>query len=173
MSEQLRDVKGPVYFPESVWPWIILGVVVVVGLCIWLYKVLSKKKQVSVPTREPWDLAYDHLQLLEREGLLKDSRFTEYFVKLSDIARRYLEARFSFRAPEMTTEEFLVSLKQTHHLNERQKEDLKEFLTLCDLVKFAKFQPQIKDGEKGFQLVKKLVDDTKPAVTIESPPIKK
>ena len=161
---ELRDVKAPVYFPPNYWLWIITGILVLIVAGIFLFNYFKNKKRLNQPAvlpLDPWDWAYEELKRLEHEGLLGRQKFVEYFVKLSDIARRYLEGRFSLRAPEMTTEEFLISLKQTQHLNQSQKESLKEFLTLCDLVKFAKFEPQMKDGEKGFYLVKQLVDDTK------------
>lgn len=172
---ELRDVKSPVDFPASIWPWLIVGVVILLGIIILIRHFLLNRKKLPavIPVQHPWDWAFQELVKLGQEHLLEHQKFNEFFLRLSDIARRYLEVRFSIRAPEMTIEEFFISLKSTHHLNERQKENLKDFLTLCDLVKFAKFEPKIQDGEKGFQLVKQLVEETKPVATLEVQQTKK
>ena len=60
---------------------------------------------------------------------------------MSDALRLYLEERFDFRAPERTTEEFLLDLQATDLLNAAHKDFLTDFLTRCDLVKFAQHEP--------------------------------
>ena len=64
-----------------------------------------------------------------------------FCIAVSDALRAYLEERFDFRAPERTTEEFLLDLQNTARLNDAQKTFLSEFLTRCDLVKFARHEP--------------------------------
>ena len=59
-----------------------------------------------------------------------------------DTIRFYLEERFSFRAPERTTEEFLYELQNTNMLLPDQKESLGEFLKHGGLVKFARYEPR-------------------------------
>ena len=75
----------------------------------------------------------------------------------------YIENRFKLRAPEMTTEEFLDSLKQTDALTAKHKELLAEFLNLCDIVKFAKFGPSITEIEESFNSARRFVEETRPA----------
>jgi len=73
-----------------------------------------------------------------------------------------MENRFKIHAPHMTTDEFLYYLGITGHLNETQKIALKEFLNSCDMVKFAKYAPTIKEALTNFDCAKKLIDETKP-----------
>ena len=61
-----------------------------------------------------------------------------FAVEVSEAARKYLEDRFGLRAPERTTEEFLAELSGSVALDGRHKELLADFLTRCDLVKFAR-----------------------------------
>ena len=61
------------------------------------------------------------------------------------VVRQYLENRFGLQAPEMTTEEFLhiaasVPVDDSTLLQDH-REPLRDFLTECDLVKFAKYGP--------------------------------
>jgi hypothetical protein len=75
--------------------------------------------------------------------------------------RHYIEDRFELRAPERTTEEFLYELKFTRELSEGQKGDIEEFLTLCDLVKFAKHAPTVEQVQRTFNLVKEFIEKTR------------
>jgi hypothetical protein len=45
-------------------------------------------------------------------------------------------------------------------LNDVQKQMLQEFLSTCDLVKFAKHQPSVKEAQKSFDLIKALIGQT-------------
>ena len=56
-------------------------------------------------------IAYEELSKIRAQDLPGKGLVKEYYFCLSDIVRRYLEGRFSYRAPEMTTEEFLNDIK--------------------------------------------------------------
>lgn len=60
---------------------------------------------------------------------------------MSDLARRYVENRYAIRAPERTTEEFLREAQDNPALSGHSGL-LKSFLRHCDLVKFARLQPE-------------------------------
>jgi len=85
----------------------------------------------------------------------------KYYYILSDILRKYIEDRFNIKAPEMTTPEFLVYLKDSKELSAQQKEILKDFLVHCDMVKFAKYGPSAKEIDESFDIVIKFVNETK------------
>ena len=65
------------------------------------------------------------------------------------------------RAPERTTEEFLIELQSTDVLSTPDKENIGEFLKHCDLVKFAKYSPTTEQIQRTFDLVKDFIDKTK------------
>ena len=81
--------------------------------------------------------------------------------EISNILRHYIEDRFDLRAPERTTEEFLIELQWSDDLGEPDKNDLGEFLTHCDLVKFAKHKPKTEQIQQTFDLVKNFIEKTK------------
>ncbi len=163
INNGLRDVKPPVDFPSYGWVWLSLVLIIIVVLVIWLIlrRMKQKKLEASVPVLDPWDVAYNDLNRLNQEQLIARGKYQEYFFRLSDILRHYIERRFTLKAPEMTTEEFLVCLDRSESLNDDQKQSIKAFLTQSDLVKFAKFEPTTAQADTGFQLVKKFVDETK------------
>ena len=65
-------------------------------------------------------------------------------------------------APERTTEEFLYELQATTLLTPEQKSSLGDFLTNCDLVKFAKYEPGEPELRDLHGSALRLVSETEP-----------
>jgi len=161
----IKDVKPPVYLPDLwmiLWSLLLLAAIAAVIYLILRYKKPPQEKvKPLIPQLPAWEIAYQQLEALRQENLPDKGLFKEFFTKVADIARHYMENRFSIHAPHMTTEEFLNSLGIYGHLNENQKAALKDFLDSCDMVKFAKYAPTIKEAQNNFDLAKRLVDDTR------------
>lgn len=81
------------------------------------------------------------------ENLIASGRIREFYFRLSDIVRGYIERRFEVSAPEMTTEEFLATTSCDPRFGERNTSELQRFLSACDLVKFAGFHPDPADAD--------------------------
>ena len=163
----LRDIKGPVYFSSDYSLLIILAVLVILAILVFLTRyflkkrTVSRKSRLSIPTRSAHEIAYEALKSLLSKKFPQQGKVKEYYFELSNIARHYIENRFRLKAPEMTTEEFLFSLKESDILSGTYKNLLKKFLNLCDIVKFAKYAPNEEAIEKSFKITKKFVDETK------------
>ena len=87
-------------------------------------------------------------------------RIEEFYVRVSTILRRYVELRFGLRAPEQTTEEFLVSALAIGGLIAAHRDLLGTFLQHCDLVKFARHRPTPGAMEETFESAKTFVEHT-------------
>jgi len=165
MMNDIKDVKPPLNLPD-LW-WLLWLFLFLIAAAAGIYLFLRYKKprtepvKPQVPEMPAWEKAYQQLEALRRENLLDKGLFKEFFTRVADIARHYMENRFNIHAPHMTTEEFLYSLGISGHLNEGQKAALKDFLDSCDMVKFAKYAPSVNEALSNFDLAKKLVDDTK------------
>ncbi len=165
MNQDIKDIKPPIDIPSQwIFLLIILGCLVVAALIIWLVvwflKRPRKEEKIKPTPAAPWEKAYARLESLRRENLIERVYLKPFYSELSDIIRRYLEERFSIKAPEMTTEEFLDSLRNSPVLSAAQQTILKEFLYTCDMVKFAKLQSSAAEAQRSFDLVKLLVDQT-------------
>jgi len=140
------------------------GIIVFAGmLCWWIFwrgktGIFGEQKMAAPPAHE---IAYAELAKLRSMELPERGRIKEYYIRLSDITRRYLENRFSYRVPEMTTEEFLNHLKNVSEIPREHKDLLKQFLTQCDMVKFAKYGPTPLEVLDSFKLSERIVDQTK------------
>ena len=163
--DDIKDVKPPVNLPDLWWLlWLLLVLIAVAAGIYFLLrykKVPQKQLMPQAPELPAWDKAYQQLETLRRENLLDKGLFKEFFTRVADITRHYMEDRFNIRAPHMSTEEFLYYLGITGHLNETQNAALKDFLNSCDMVKFAKYAPTINEALRNFDLAKRLVDDTR------------
>src|SRR5205814_9159516 len=113
-------------------------------------------KPVPVPVIPPHVRAKNKLR--EALSLISDPRL--FCIAVSDALRVYLEERFNFRAPERTTEEFLLDLQRTTLLSPEQKESLASFLQECDLVKFARFEPNEHELRRLHDAALRLIDET-------------
>lgn len=165
--EDIKDIKGPIYFPADYFILIvILAIVALAALSFLIFYLLRKKAKKksgvsSAPPEPAHEIAYRALNALKAKNLPQLGKTKEYYSELSDIVRHYLENRFNFRAPEMTTEEFLYSLRGSNDLTGSHKNLLKQFLNHCDLVKFAKYGPSRNEIDDSFSAAKKIVDETK------------
>lgn len=162
----IKDVKPPVDLPDLWWLWWILLILIAVAAGVFFFFRIKRSPQApilpAVPELPAWEKAYLQLEALRLENLLDKGLFKEFFTRVSDISRHYMENRFNIRAPHMSTEEFLYYLGISGHLNDTQKSALKEFLNSCDMVKFAKYAPTTTEALNNFNRARELIDETKP-----------
>jgi hypothetical protein len=161
--KDLRDIKAPRPVPRDWRPWIVvaagLALLAALGaLVVWWRR---RRRTVAVAPPVPADVrARRALAQLAARGLLERGAFKEYYAALSAIVRGYLEDRFGLRAPEMTTEEFLLATTRNAELTRPQRASLGEFLRESDLVKFARHVPALVDAERAFTAAGRFVDET-------------
>jgi hypothetical protein len=158
-TNDIRGIKPPVEIPnEWLWLWITLAVVFLVAAAVTAWWLLRKQRALpaTIPVVPP------HIRAKQRltEALAFLSDPNRFCTVVADTTRIYLEERFSLRAPERTTEEFLVELRTSPHLTLDQKQSLGAFLESCDLVKFARFEPTETALRQLHDAALRLVDET-------------
>lgn len=172
--DKISDIKGPLS-AGSVWQWYLLVFVIFVLLVIatiFLLKFLKNRNRKESEEdgdktkKTPYEIALERLDVLKEKDFLSRGLVKEYYFELSLIVRYYLEDRFLIRAPEMTFEEFLVSMKSARQLTDSQKELLRKFLQDSDMVKFAKYGPKSEEIKHAFDSAVELIENTKDDVII-------
>ncbi len=164
----IRDIKGPLAIPFSVvtlLPWL-AGLVVMSVAAYWLYRRYRRRRRPDVqvpvvPPRPADEIALESLNALETSGLLELGELKTYHIRVSDIMRVYAEDRFGVEAMEMTTGGVLDGLRRTGVLS-GVVADFRQLLDRCDLVKFAKFRPDVPACRDLVPLGRRLVDMTTP-----------
>jgi hypothetical protein len=114
------------------------------------------------PVVPPEQRALSELELLERSEPPAGAAAGWYHTRLSEIVRRYLEERFSFRASRQTTQEFLQDVQQRPELSEVQRQLLHDLLMRCDLAKFTGLSPAPAEHGEATDLARQLVLQTPP-----------
>lgn len=148
----LRDIKPlrsyPAQLPFWLYPAVLLVIVVLaIMLIILAFKQKAPQRQAilpkPVPTKviAPHQKALDALEELWQSGLMYRN-YLEYHFMLSMILREYLEASLGFGAIQMTTAEIAESLLV---LKPQFGKEYINILQYCDMVKFAKVQPDLED----------------------------
>jgi hypothetical protein len=162
----LKDIAPPVPLVRQglpPWVWIATSGLGGMGLLAggwWWYRRRQRAADALPVQRPAHVLALAALEHLQREDLIGQERIEEFYVRVSMILRQYIELRFGLRAPEQTTEEFLISALATGGLLAAHRDLLVAFLQRCDLVKFARHRPTPSAMEETFESAKTFVEHT-------------
>ena len=164
-DEKLR-VAEPVSKPWWAYvplKWLVVGGVVLslllVALVVAIVMLTRKKLSAPPPVIPPWEKARMTLQELEAALPLAAEPF---FVRFTDIVRRYCEARFLLRATESTTQEFLEDVRRNETLKLEQRQALAAVLNLADEIKFARGDATQEQLQAALASARKFVTETVP-----------
>lgn len=161
VANDIHDIAPPVEIPDPLdWLWWGLAALAILAVALFLWRRL-RNRATQVPIVPPLPAHVRAKQRLQ-EALALIAQPKPFVTAVSDAARWYLEERFTFRAPERTTEEFLYELQRTDRLSRDQKESLGGFLESCDLVKFAKYEPGETELRDLHASAVRLVEETEP-----------
>jgi hypothetical protein len=115
----------------------------------------------------PYQLAMQQLQTLHDEHLCEKGEEKEFYTRLTDILRTYLDARFGINAMEMTSTQIRRSLRENADTKMSEKY-MSRILEIADFVKFAKIRPLPEDNASAYKSALQFVEDTKPAPVAET-----
>lgn len=167
-----RDVTGTA-MPSlrlTAWQWVMIGGGVVAaafavwGVAHWIRSVRRRPAPPLLP--EVWALRA--LSELAVGGWVESGRAREFYYRLSEIVRRYIELKFNLAAPEMTSEEFLTLLLRRKDALPYDAERLRRFMSACDLVKYAAYGPRKEDAEEALGTARAFVDATAAAAATDA-----
>ncbi|MDZ7294944.1 MAG: BatD family protein [candidate division KSB1 bacterium] len=169
----IRDIKPPLEIPRD-WGLVArrvgLGVAAVLVLALAAVAFVRYRKGKSIlpkrekPPRPAHEVALEELDALAHEGLLEAGQVKEFYSRLSEIVRRYIENRFYVDALEMTTAEVMAAMDDAA-LGDDELRMLRELLELSDLVKFAKYVPAEEEHKGATEAAYEFVHRTKLIVT--------
>jgi hypothetical protein len=151
----------------------LLAVLILIGLIYSFFfaKKMRKERRKKLP---PFERAIEELKALEAVSPTEHEEYKNYYSRLTDVVRRYLEEEAKISALESTTDELLLkleALKQSRKLElEKQTiKNLKSVLQTADLVKFARSMPEFGTTAKDRALVQGVVIETKEALPEPTP----
>ncbi len=141
-APELHDIYPPVELPSPppVWLWGAIAVAAVVLTLLGVFLVRRRRRRATVVPTSAEDQA---LADIARARLLhNNSEYAPYAKELSDILRRYLEARFQLFSTKRTSNELLHALAtQNNELFTRNQDLITDLLQQADMAKFARHTP--------------------------------
>lgn len=145
--------------------WVILLVILLAGAALWALQRYKKEGTVlpKKPQPTPYETAMHDLRVLKTKNLWEQGLEKEYFTRLTDILRIYLDKRFGINAMEMTTREIMDRLYESDIKDKR--EYMRQILNVADFVKFAKVRPLPADNIAAYENAVKFVEETKPVAS--------
>lgn len=168
----VKDIKDVAQPPFVLWDFVpswllivIISLILIVAVAYWIVKRYKERKvegvvapEVSIP---PYELAMQELQQLRESKLWQQGQEKQYYTRLVDILRQYIDSRFDINAMEMTSSQILAALHRNKETKEGNKH-LNEILSMADFVKFAKMRPLPDDNEKVMRRAFDFVELTRP-----------
>ena len=147
---------------EMFWCSVLLVLLLVVSIYLWVR--LKQNKPIIVRVKvvkhlPPHKKALIKIEQIKQDKLTVSSNQKEYYTKLTDTLRRYIEERFGFNAMEMTTSEIIEHLQKED--DNQMLLELKELFETADLVKFAKYSAQINENDLNLVNAIHFIDNTK------------
>lgn len=171
-ESELKPLKSQWIAPRS---WLIPVVVVLalalIAAALFYWRRRRKTRAMPEPLRPvlpPEVTAYRELIRIENSKILENGAFKEYYTRVIDVLRRYIEERFAIEAMDRTTGELMAALGARQVMIAGLEEMLRE----TDLVKFAKFSPGIASGLRLMESTRRCIAETTPRIVDEIAPRK-
>ncbi len=133
-------------------------ILVIVILIVVISKISNRNKQEVVVKILPWDRAT--LALAKLQIKIEEMLGEQFFVEVSDVLRLYIEEMFALPATEQTTTEFLMEIQRSRDIEQNFKNEIRGFLNLAEMIKFAKQQATIEQKKDAIELALKFVENT-------------
>ncbi len=132
-------------FPWTIIALVVLGIVILIGLVIFILYIIQKKKNIENEVIVyPEDVeALRELLVLENKITSKQISLTQYYFELTQIFRKYLTIRFGLPILEMTTDDI------RRHISAKilpKYEIILDFLNYSDFIKFSKSEVDVKNS---------------------------
>ena len=145
VAQTFHEIEPPVDY--SLTPrWVVLGIVFaalsVIGLLIWL---ITRRRKKPVPPKLPRQRALEALDSIEQ--LVEQMNAYEFSIRVSDILRAYVTEQFGLPVTRQTSVEFLERLARNPQFSGDEKTLLEDFLSRCDLIKFARYNATSADSK--------------------------
>jgi len=144
--------------------WLSVLMLVLIALGYYLYLRLRDNKPVIAHIKIikrllPHQKAMKEIEQIKADGMATSENPKEYYTKLTDTLRKYIEERYGFSAMEMTSSEIIDRL--TSNSDQQSLDELRQLFMTADLVKFAKYSTMINENDANLVNAIEFINQTK------------
>jgi HEPN domain-containing protein len=145
--EDIKEIKMSMAFRFSdLIPYIILALLFIIAVAV-AWKMIFAKKPLAPVTKDETDYKEDALKMLAKAAeKLKSGDIKGYYYDIYEAVRFFLAKHLGESFAELTTQEIIRKLKGK--LSDGKVSRISQFMSDCDMVKFADFRPE---GEEARQ----------------------
>jgi len=166
---EIRDIKPILSLPfrlgeiASELGIIIAIFIILVIIGVFIFRRVRKRNKIEEIEKllPPHVIAIRDLNKLKAEKLSQNGKIKEYYSRLSDIMRNYLEKRFEIPAMGFVSSETLNSFNKLMPQSEMLSELLRNILQTADMVKFAKADPIQVENQSNIDNAFLFIEQTK------------
>ena len=150
--------------------WLSVLLLVLMAVGYYLYLRLRDNKPIITRIRIvkrllPHQKAMKEIEQIKADKMQNSENAKEYYTKLTDTLRKYIEDRYGFSAMEMTSTEIIERLEKAlsddAQAAETMKAELRQLFTTADLVKFAKYSTMINENDANLVSAIDFINQTK------------
>ena len=144
--------------------WLSVLMLVLLAICYYLYLRMRDNKPIITHIRIvkrllPHQKAMQQIEQIKADKMVTSETSKEYYTKLTDTLRKYIEERYGFNAMEMTSSEIIEKLTATQ--DEKALSELRHLFLTADLVKFAKYSTLINENDMNLVNAIDFINQTK------------
>ena len=144
--------------------WLSVLLLVMLAVCYYLYLRLRDNKPIISHIRIvkrllPHQKAMQEIEQIKADKMVTSENSKEYYTKLTDTLRKYIEERYGFNAMEMTSSEIIEKLMSVQ--DESALSELRHLFLTADLVKFAKYSTLINENDMNLVNAIDFINQTK------------
>ena len=144
--------------------WLSVLLLIISAITYYIYIRLRDNKTIITHIRIikkllPHQKAMKEIEQIKADKMITAENSKEYYTKLTDTLRKYIEERYGFSAMEMTSSEIIEKLMATQ--DQKGLDELRELFTTADLVKFAKYSTLINENDKNLVSAIDFINQTK------------
>ena len=144
--------------------WLSVLMLILLAVTYYLYLRLRDNKPIISHIRIvkrllPHQKAMKEIEQIKADKMVNSENSKEYYTKLTDTLRKYIEERYGFNAMEMTSSEIIERL--TASQDQKSLDELRQLFTTADLVKFAKYSTLINENDANLVNAIEFINQTK------------
>lgn len=144
--------------------WLSVLMLVLLAVAYYLYLRLRDNKPIIarikiVKRLLPHQKAMKEIEQIKADKMVSSENQKEYYTKLTDTLRKYIEERYGFSAMEMTSSEIIERLTASD--DQQSLDELRRLFMTADLVKFAKYSTLINENDANLVNAIDFINQTK------------